>query len=80
MYEQTGRFMVWVNDEQNSTLLNFIPELLSSFALNSYSYAKKRPWKAETAVSKIALKKWDTNVCLDIVTGKTKLPFRRSIA
>ena len=69
--------MVWVNDEQNSRLINFIPELLSPFALNSYRYAKKRSWKAETRVSKIALKKWNTNVCLDIATGKTRrLPFQ----
>ena len=28
-------------------------------------------------VSKIALKKWNTNVCLDIATGKTRrLPFQ----
>ena len=42
--------MVWVNDEQNSRLINFIPELLSPFALNSYRCAKKRPWKAETGI------------------------------
>lgn len=42
--------MVWVNDEQNSRLINFIPELLSPFARNTYRYAKKRPWKAETGI------------------------------
>ena len=42
--------MVWVNDEQNSRLINFIPELLSPFALNSYRYANKRSWKAETGI------------------------------
>ena len=69
LHWQTGRSTVLANCTQNSGLENFVPESRLPFLQISSIYPKT------TAVSKTALKKWNTNFRLEHSAGKNRTTF-----
>ena len=65
LHGQTGRFTVWVNDKQNSRLVNFIPESCSSLFCTNQFHLPKNDREGLKPVSKMTLKKWTTNFRLE---------------
>ena len=72
LHEQTGRLTVWVNDRQNSGLVNFVLESLTFVQIGSIY------WKTV-----VALKKSNTNFCLEDSIRKNRTAlweiFRRKL-
>ena len=72
LHEQTGRLTVWVNDRQNSGLINFVLESLTFVQIGSIY------WKTV-----VALKKSNTNFCLEDSIRKNRTAlweiFRRKL-
>ena len=69
LHWQTCRSMVLANGTQNSGLENFVPESCLPFEQISSIYRKT------TAVSKMALKKWNTNFRLEHSVRKNRTTF-----
>ena len=67
---QSSRFTVKADGKQNSRLVNFVPEQRLPFA-KSVSFTENG-WEGVKLVSKIALKKWNTNFRLEHSVRKKK--------
>ena len=71
---QTGRFMVCVNGSQSSGQLNFVPEIAFNIWTRQ-SHLSENGREGLKLVSKIALKKWNTNFLLEHSIRKNRTIF-----
>ena len=68
--------MVCVNGSQSSGQVNFVPEIAFNICTRQ-SHLPENGREGLKLVSKIALKKWNTNISFwNIPSGKTGLPFQ----
>ena len=74
LHGQTSWFMVWVNGSQTSGLANFVPESPLPFVKISV-INRKTTSEGLKLVSKIALKKWNTNFRLEYSIRKNRTTF-----
>ena len=65
--------MVWVNGSQSSGLVNFVPESRFVTICTNQSHLPENSREGLKLVSKIALKKWNTNFRLEYSIHKTDL-------
>ena len=77
LHGQTGRFMVWVNGSQSSGLVNFVPSIaftISTISTNQF-HLPENGREGLKLVSRMALKKWNTNFRLEYSIRKNRTTF-----
>ena len=75
---QTGRFTVWADGKQKSWTGKFLPGMAFIICTNQFHFPKTDRASLKL-VSKMALKKWNTNSCLKHpdLEKRNKYLFRR---
>ena len=77
LHGQTGRFMVWVNGSQSSGLVNFVPSIaftIGTISTNQF-HLPENGREGLKLVSRMALKKWNTNFRLEYSIRKNRTTF-----
>lgn len=74
LHGKTGQVTVWVNDKQNSGVVNFFLEQHLPFCSNQF-HLREDGREGLKLVSKLALKKWNTNFRLGHSVQKKRATF-----